>query len=94
MNTVYTVLGVITFYSIIAYLVYEFVYPYARASVEAVKFLSWYDREAKRVNPEHVYKIGPVARYISAFGQMLDRYKEARCGVTTKITHHSGAVYK
>lgn len=94
MATVYTVLGIITFYSIVAYLVYEFVYPYARASVEAVKFLSWYDREAKRVNPEHTYKVGPVARYFSAYEQMLDRIKTRRAGMTVEITHHSGAVYK
>ena len=94
MSTIYTVLGMITFYSIVAYLVYEFVYPYARATVEAVKFLNWYDREAKRVNPEHTYKVGLVARYFGAYEQMLDRIKTQRAGMTVEITHHSGAVYK
>ena len=93
MNTVYTVLGMITFYTVLAYLAYEYVYPFIRAAVDAVRFLSWYDREAKRVNPEHTYKVGIVGRYTYAYGQMLERIKSRRAGMTFNLTHHSGAKF-
>ena len=94
MNTIYTVLGIITFWSIVVYLAYEFVYPYAAAAVLAVDFLRWYDREAKGVNSNHVYKVGFGSRYVSAYVLMLERIREQRAGVTTETTHHSGAKYR
>jgi hypothetical protein len=93
MNTVYTVLGMITFYAILAYLAYEYVYPFIRAAVDAVRFLAWYDREAKRVDPNHTYKVGIVSRCATAYGQMLGRIRERRAGITSEITHHSGAKF-
>ena len=93
MNTVYTVLGMITFWSIVAYVIYEYVYPTIRVYVDAVRFLRWYDREAKRVNPEHTYKIGLVQRYAEACSQMAERNRCLRAGMTFDLTHHSGAKF-
>ena len=93
MNTVYTVLGMITFYSIIAYVVYEYVYPTIRVYVDAVRFLCWYDREAKKVNPAHTYKIGLIQRYAEACSEMAERNRCLRAGMTFDITHHSGAKF-
>ena len=93
MNTVYTVLGMITFYAILAYLAYEYVYPFVRAAVDAVRFLAWYDREAKSVDANHTYKVGILGRYTHAYGQMLERIKNRRAGMTVDFTHHSGAKF-
>lgn len=93
MQTVYTVLGMITFYTVLAYLAYEFVYPYVKAAVDAVRFVRWYDREAKRVDPKHTYKVGPVSIYTDAYAQMLERIRDQRRGLTVELTHHSGAKF-
>lgn len=95
MNTVYTVLGMITFWAIVAYLAYEYILPYVKAAYDAVRFLCWYDREAKRVDPNHTYKdnAGLAVRYAYAYGQMLGRIRERRAGMTVEITHHSGAKF-
>lgn len=94
MNTVYTVLGMITFWAIAVYLAYEYVYPYFRAVVDALRFLQWYDREAKRVNPEHTYNVGFLRLYRFAYRQELRHIKERRAGITREVLHHSGAVWK
>lgn len=94
MNTIYTVLGIITFYSIIAYVAYEYVWPYVRAIVDAFRFIAWYDREAKKENPNHKYTVGPFKLYGFAYRQELRHYKERRAGISREVTHHSGAVWK
>ena len=95
MQTVYTVLGMITFYTILAYLAYEYVYPYFRAIVLAFDFIRWANKNTRTMGEEVKNKDVPYYKvYGYAYRRMLEAYKDQRRGVKTELTHYSGATYR
>ena len=95
MQTIYTVLGIITFWSIVVYLAYEYVWPYFRAVVLAFDFIRWADKNTRVAGEEINHNGVPYYKiYGYSYRKMLEAYKDQRRGVKTELTHYSGAVYR